>query len=714
MNIAELMAGIRKMDIILPEFQREFVWDLEQSKQLMVSLVRKYPTGSLLFWKTENPPEIKNSAVDRKRLGSKEVILDGQQRLTALHLLTQNEIPPYYTKRDIKYDPRHLYFNLETGEFQYYRPLLMKNNPVWMEIIDCFNPDNQINVFEIAKQISPEGGNPFELAQQYTNNLTKLKNILDREYPVQYVPPDASIDDAIDVFDRVNSQGTKLTDAELALTHITGKWPHAMRIMKEKIQELEGMHFYFDTRDQSKNLAFLVRCLVGIVEGSGLFKTLHKTPESKLKEGWKNLEKILSYLVAILPKHAFINSTEDLNSTNTLVPLVVYLSRNGNRFPNERSLNNAIHWLYAAHIWGRYTGQTDQRIDSDVTIVDKNSEPWKELIDAIIDQRGRIEVKPSDLEGRIIQHPLYRMLHILVKSNGAVDWLNGIPLDTRQSGPYSIQSHHIFPTSRLRKEGGYDAKNYLHKQIMNEIANRAFLTADTNIIEISDRLPKEYFPEIERRFPGALEGQFIPMDESLWEIDRYEDFLKKRREMIAEKINVFMNQLLQETEAPRAMTLDDFIGAGEKSTVEFKSSLRWDIRNDRVNKDLEKVIVITIAGFMNSESGTLLIGVMDNGSIFGIESDLKTLKKGNIDGFQQTIVSLISDYLGTEFTKYAHIDFEEKEEQTICKITIERSPQPVFFKASDGSAEFHIRAGNTTRRLDTRETHEYIQMQWEA
>jgi hypothetical protein len=286
MNIGELMAGIKKKDIVLPEFQREFVWTLEQSKQLMVSIIRKYPTGSLLFWKTENPPEIKNLAVDREKLGSKEVILDGQQRLTTLYLFTQNEIPPYYVERDIKHDPRHHYFNLETGDFQYYQPLLMVNNPLWVEVINCFNPDNQINVFEIAKQGSPESGDPLGLAQQYNDNLTKLKNMLERGYPVQYVPPDASIDDAIDVFD----------------------------------------------------LGFLVRCHVGIVKGRGLFETIHKTPANELKEGWAKLETILNYLIAILPKHAFIDSTEDLNSTNTLFPLVVYLSRNGNRFPNEESL----------------------------------------------------------------------------------------------------------------------------------------------------------------------------------------------------------------------------------------------------------------------------------------------------------------------------------------------------------------------------------------
>ncbi|MEA2052971.1 MAG: ATP-binding protein [Euryarchaeota archaeon] len=171
---------------------------------------------------------------------------------------------------------------------------------------------------------------------------------------------------------------------------------------------------------------------------------------------------------------------------------------------------------------------------------------------------------------------------------------------------------------------------------------------------------------------------------------------------------------MQETETPRDRTLDEFIETGERSTIDFKSSLRWDLRNDRINKDLEKIIVKAVAGFMNSESGTLLIGVMDDGQLFGIESDLKTLKKGNKDGFQQAIISLISDYLGTEFTKYAHIGFEEKDEKTVCKIKVKRAPQPVFFKGSDGAKEFYIRAGNTTRMLDSRETHEYIQMHWEA
>ena len=116
---------------------------------------------------------------------------------------------------------------------------------------------------------------------------------MEKDYPVQTVPPHADIDAAIDIFDRVNSLGTKLTDAELALTHITGKWSKARQVMKKKIYDLEKKGFSFD-------LTFMVRCLVGVVHGRALFEIIHKTNAP---------------------------ATNDLNTTNVLVPAVVYLAK---------------------------------------------------------------------------------------------------------------------------------------------------------------------------------------------------------------------------------------------------------------------------------------------------------------------------------------------------------------------------------------------------
>src|SRR5690606_19228611 len=121
MKISELLDSIRKLDLVLPEFQREYVWSRDQAKQLMVSLVKGYPVGGLLLWKTDNPPELKNLSVLPEKLGTVQVLLDGQQRLTTLHMLITGEIPAYYTPAEIESDPRDLYVHLRTLEFQFYQ-----------------------------------------------------------------------------------------------------------------------------------------------------------------------------------------------------------------------------------------------------------------------------------------------------------------------------------------------------------------------------------------------------------------------------------------------------------------------------------------------------------------------------------------------------------------------------------------------------------------
>jgi len=707
MKLTDLLSGIQKKDIVLPEFQREYVWSLEQSKQLIVSLFKSYPVGAFLFWNTDNPPEIKNIAVNKEKIGTITVILDGQQRLTTLYLLVKNEIPPYYIKRDIKYDPRHLYFNLHSGDFLYYKPKEMKNNPLWVKVIDCFSEDSKINPIVIADEVSKkESGDAFTIANVLFNNLTKLKNILVMQFPVQYIPGEAGIDESIDIFDRVNSLGTKLSDADLALTHITGKWPEARRVLKQKIKELEENKFYFD-------LGFMVRCLVGIVKGRGLFETIHKTPKDEIIDGWKKLSKILDYLITIFPKYAYIHSAEEVNTTNIFVPIVIYLSRNNNVFPSETGIKSAIRWLYFANLWARYTGQTDQRLDHDINTIIRNHNPWPELIVSIMEQRGRIKLEYSDLEGKSIQNPIYKMLYTTIKAKGAVDWFNGLPLDVHHGKIYSIQSHHIFPSSILWKTGKYKGNNSLHKIIVNDIANRAFLTASTNNSIINNKIPEEYFLKIIENYgEKALKNQLIPMDRNLWKLDNYEQFLNKRRVLIANEINEYINSFVSGKEEEKKITLNDYLKVGESSSVEYKASIRWDVDQNKINKELEKVIIKTIDGFLNFEGGTLLIGIDDNGGLIGIEKDILTLKIKNIDGFQQLLINLISEYLGAEYSQYINITFEKVDDKFVCIVNINKAPQSVFVREKDTKL-FYIRSGNTTKLLNSEEAHNYIQLHWQ-
>lgn len=701
MKIRELIDGIRKRDIVLPEFQREYVWSRDQAKQLMVSLTNEYPVGSLLFWKTDQPPELKNVDHLPDKLGTTQIILDGQQRLTTLYMLMMGAIPPFYVEDDIRYDLQDLYFNLYTGEFQFYQASRMKDNPVWCSVVDCYNRAD-LNIFEIAKDQAEDEQQVSRLAERYNENLNDLRGVRGIDLPVQWIPPRATITDAIDIFDRVNSQGTKLTDAELALAHITGKWPQARRVMKDKIDDLSHRHFYFD-------LTFMTRALTGVVVKRALFETIHDQPRAKLEQGWAELEKILDYLVTILPERAHIHSTDDLNTTNVLVPLLVYLSENEGKFPNDKAIKNAVHWLYAAHMWSRYTAQTDQRLEYDVSLVVRERSPWEALCNQIIDQRGRIEVKADDLEGRGVRHPLYRMSFILAKAHGAVDWSNGAPLVIPYGKSYEIHRHHIFPRSVLYDEL-YDSDNHLHRKIVNEIANRAFLTADTNR-SISDRLPAEYLPEVEERYPGALVKQFIPMNPELWELENYPQFLAARRETIACKINEFMAALITEPEVVHERPISELVALGESATLEFKSTLQWDVVQEKVNKHLRHSVLKTIAAFLNSAGGTLVIGVEDNGHVYGLENDIKTT--GNsLDRFEQLLTSLISDRIGVELGHFIDIRHETIDDETVCVVDVDRSLEPAFLEGRRGR-EFYIRVGNTTRLLDAEETVDYVQMNWE-
>ncbi len=703
-KISELLQDIEKFGIVLPEFQREYVWAKEQAKQLMVSLYKGYPTGSLLVWRTDEPPDIKHEEVPSDKLGAVNVLLDGQQRLTTLYMLIKGQIPPYYTDADIMYDPRDLYFNVHTEEFQYYQASKMKKDSTWVPVVDCF-VDDAVDPIAIATAVTDDAAAMNAMATRCYKNLGRIKSILGSDYPLQIVPDSATVDDAIDVFDRVNSLGTKLTDAELALTHMCGKWSDARRQLKQKIAQLGGKYFEFD-------LSFMVRCLTGIVRARAIFEQIHDATAEELQAGWEKLSNTLDYLVAILPTHAHVHSVDDLNTDNVLVPIVVFLARGSGQFASQAEMERFIHWLYAAHTWSRYTSQTDARLDHDVGVVLRSVNPCAELLNAIIDQRGRLEIQPSDLDGRWVQHPFHKMAYITAKAQGAVDWFNGVPLGTVQEGSYSFHSHHIFPTSLLYDEGGLISGNHMDSKMVNEIANRAYLTANSNIT-LSNERPSVYLREIEARYPGALEKQFIPMDEDLWELENYSEFLAARRVLMAKAINSYMESLITEYAKMEEITLESLLAAGESQSVEFKSSLRWDLRQEQINKTLEKVILKSIVGLMNAEGGHLIIGVGDDGEILGIEDDLRSMgSQGDADGYQQRIIQMLSDEAGAQFGKHVQVSFEQREGRTVCWCNVRPSPQPVYVK-DGGQKQFFVRVGNTTRPFDAQEAHDYIGMHWE-
>lgn len=159
--------------------------------------------------------------------------------------------------------------------------------------------------------------------------------------------------------------------------------------------------------------------------------------------------------------------------------------------------------------------------------------------------------------------------------------------------------------------------------------------------------------------------------------------------------------------AGREDEIGDMIRTGEHDRLEFKSSLRWDINRGQVNKELEKAVMKTVAAFLNSEGGYLLIGVDDKGQPAGLENDFASLSKPNTDGFENHFNSVFNNMIGPELRRFVKLRFDSVDGKTVCLVDIKPSRKPAYLKTGDGE-NFYIRTGNATTPLKMSEVATYI------
>lgn len=169
--------------------------------------------------------------------------------------------------------------------------------------------------------------------------------------------------------------------------------------------------------------------------------------------------------------------------------------------------------------------------------------------------------------------------------------------------------------------------------------------------------------------------------------------------------------LILQLEQELSKDLAALIRRGEDDNLEFKSSFRYDQRLQKVNKALEAVIVKTLAGFMNAQGGSLLIGVADDGSIVGLESDYQTLQRKDSDGYTQALMSTVADRLGTPACRLLRVLFHQQDGKEVCRIIVLPSPVPVYAK-EDKHSKFYIRTASGTREMDLQEAVGFIKTKW--
>jgi hypothetical protein len=282
---------------------------------------------------------------------------------------------------------------------------------------------------------------------------------------------------------------------------------------------------------------------------------------------------------------------------------------------------------------------------------------------------------------------------------------------------YQLERDHIFPYSKL-KEVGYGEGNRVKYALAQELTNRAILTQVANRSK-SDTNAENYLAAVKAKFPRALELQCIPDDPELWKIQNYEQFLEERRKMLAKHLNAFLDKITATEETVAPVLLEDLIAEGESDELEFKSTLRCDLKDGSVNKKLEEVILKTVAAFANSQGGTLLIGVSDDGEVLGLEPDYLSLGGVDRDKFELHLRNLLNQQFGTGFvTSRVAIGFHEVGEKEVCQIETSPAKEPVILKVKDKNGQatekFYARSGNSSQEIPLSEMSAYIKDRFQS
>jgi len=368
-----------------------------------------------------------------------------------------------------------------------------------------------------------------------------------------------------------------------------------------------------------------------------------------------------------------------------------------------------IKWFYYSQIRQRYVSQLPQKLDKDIGIIVRSKNPFDELL-SIIKAERKLEITADEFVGVDIRNALYSLMRWYFKSKNAVCLTTGIGIRQNMGQKYKLEWDHIFPYSVL-KQIGYGTQNRLKYALAQEVSNRAILTKVANRKK-SNLYPEDYLKQIKQNFPDSLKLQTIPEDEELWKLENFEKFLQKRREMLANELNKFLENITETAEEEAELFLDDLIKEGESNELEFKSSLRWSYSDDKVDKNLEQVILKSISAFANSVGGTLLIGVNDEGEILGLARDYTSLS-GDKDEFELHLRNLINKSFGKAFaTTNLKIDFPILDSKEICMIEIKPGQRPLFMEVIDKNGirteKFYVRSGNSSQEFRPSEMTEYV------
>lgn len=522
MKIGQTLDAIDLGAIALPVFQRGYVWNREQVRQLFTSLYLGYPVGSLLFWATQSgAADVKGDIAPA--VSPVKMLLDGQQRITSLYGVIRGKPPTFFEGHERAFTGLH--FHLEEEAFEFYQPVKMQHDPCWVDVTKVMLAVDD----DVAEFAAGSAANMPTLLR-YVNRLGKLRGIRDRELNEETISgQDKTVDVVVEIFNRVNRGGTKLSTGDLALARICAEWSGAR-------DEMQGhLGRWADAGYDRFDLDWLLRSVNTVLTGEARLVHLDGQSVDDIKGTLTSASKALDAALNMVGDKLGLDHGRVLFGRNAFPVMARYIHGRGGAL-DDAEWRMLLYWYAYSAMRGRYSGSVETVMDLDLEEIEEPDNGLDSLLNRLRVTHAT-EIRASDFDTATRNSRFYPMLYLLTRMGSARDLCSGVVLKADLLGKGSkLEVHHIFPKSQLRKQG------YSPREI-NALANFCFLTADCNR-KIGNKLPEKYLPGCEQDHPGVLASQWIPQDHELWSVDRYRDFLEVRRQMLADAANTTMDKLL--------------------------------------------------------------------------------------------------------------------------------------------------------------------------
>lgn len=516
----------------IPEFQRGFVWKSTQVRDLLESLWLDYPIGSLLVWNSGAPVE-EQHAHDAQRPAL--WVVDGQQRTTALSILFGRK--PYWwpsvddwnrtvTKYDIRFDvnaiePPHFWVaNAAIRKASRTRYVPVRE----VLVLDTEKEKDQKSLQELAKRVKYEGFCDGMDAMEVYTKLDRIRKVRDKDVVVITIGHE--LEDVVEVFSRLNSRGTRVTEADIYLGVVAARNPGWVReTFLPYLRVLGEAGFPIDP-----NLLF--RTMTGVGIKKVRFRDIPDAfwePE-KIKPAWDRTADAWKRLIARFKEFGVLSSSP-MPTQAALVPLVTMIDKYG----DDKDFAVAFYWFLQASRFGRYSGSGTTSLEEDLRDIDASTSV-KDAVSRLLLRFSHSEPLTKDDFLRDYGDARFGrfLLYLLVYRNQAKDWdaqghrigFEGVTL----LADFRPQWHHVFPSKYL--EGKVEDAQ------IDALANIAVIGPSINI-RISAANPMSYVTKYGIS-QDKLDQQFIAPDFAAIAIEKYPEWLERRADQLAKEGNAFL------------------------------------------------------------------------------------------------------------------------------------------------------------------------------